>query len=150
MAGPIEELPVFVRLDLGVPSQLGNRVATGEKRVAGHVAPGQRTDSPAFAAEHPDSLAIHERSKQHRSAAIALTHTEYVDVVLLESCVYSIEMQFRRDDVIVVEQENELGLRSIDRRVASNANTDVVVIEVDHVAMLCHLRIFCREPQVRP
>ena len=64
VAGPIEKLPVFVRLDFGIPSQLGDCVPTGEKCVARHVAPGQRANAPMFASEHPDPLAIHQGRKQ--------------------------------------------------------------------------------------
>ena len=64
VAGPVEELPVFVRLDFGIPSQLGDRVSAREKCVAGHVAPGQRTKAAVLAAKHPDSPAIHQGRKQ--------------------------------------------------------------------------------------
>ena len=59
----------------------------------------------------------------------------------LKSLVNSIEVQVRRDDVIVVEQEDELGLCGVDRCVASNANSHIVPIEVDHVAVLGGLGI---------
>ena len=64
VAGPVEEFPVLVGLDLRIPSQLGDRVPAGEKCVAGHIAPGQRANSPMFASEHPDPSAIHQGCKQ--------------------------------------------------------------------------------------
>ena len=70
--------------------------------------------------------------------------------MLLKSLANSIEVEVGRDDVIVVEQEDEFSFGCVDRRVATNADSDVVPVEVDHVAVLGRIGIFFRESQFRP
>ena len=88
----VEELPVLVRLDLIIPTKAGDRVATGEERVTDHVAPTGFADAFAFAAMHPNPGAIHQRAKEHGPAAISLSHSQNVEVVLNEPLVDSIEV----------------------------------------------------------
>ena len=68
---------------------------------------------------------------------------------LLKSLVNAIEVEVRRDDVIVVEQEDELGFCGVDRCVATNANSHIVPVEVDHVAMLGRLGILLARIAIR-
>ncbi len=88
----VEELPVLVRLDLVIPTKAGDRVATGEERVADHVAPTGFADAFVFASMHPDPGAIHQRAEEHGPATLALPHSQNVEVVLHEPLVDSIEV----------------------------------------------------------
>jgi hypothetical protein len=88
----VEELPVLVRLDLVIPPKAGDRVATGEERVADHVAPTGFADTFVFASMHPDPAAIHERTEEHGPATRALPNSQNVKVVLDEPLINSIEV----------------------------------------------------------
>ena len=70
--------------------------------------------------------------------------------MLLKSLANSIEVEVGRDDVIVVEQEDELSLRGVDRCIATDADSNIVTIEVDHSAVPGRFRILDRKPQLGP
>ncbi len=53
-----------------------------------------------------------------------------------------------RDNVIVVEQKDVLGLRRVDRCVASDSNANIVLIEIDDRAMLGGLGILLAETKL--
>ena len=91
--------------------------------------------------EHPNAFAIHQRREQKWSSASALADTEDVDVMFLKSLADQIEMQIPRDDMVVIEQKNELRLSSVNCGVPSNANTHIVILEINHMAMPCSLRV---------
>ncbi len=84
---------------------------------------------------HPDPGAIHERAEEHRPAAISLPHSQNVEVVLHEPLVDSVKMQIGRYDLIIIEQENELGFCRVDCCVASNADANIVLLEINHFAV---------------
>jgi hypothetical protein len=146
LGGPIKELPVFVRLDFLVPANAGDRVATRKERVADHVTPACLADAFVFAAMHPNATPVHQRAEEHRTSTTALADGKNVELVLDEPLIDAIEMKIRRDNLIVVKQEDELGICSVDGCVTSYANTYIVLLKIDHMAMLGGLRIFGGEP----
>ena len=143
---PIEKLPVLVRFDLVIPANAGERVATRKECVADHVAPTGFADTFVFASMHPDPAAIHQRAEQHWTATSALTHSQNVEAVLHEPLVDSVKMQIGRYDLVIVEQEDELSLCGVDRSVAPDPNAHIMLLEVDHFAVLGGLGILAREP----
>jgi len=145
----VEKFPVLVGLDFIVPANTSDRFASREERIADHVTPAGFTDAFVFAAMHPNSSAIHQRAKEHGPTTRALTYSKDVELVLNEPLVNSIEVQIGRYDLIIIEQENELGLRSIDGRIASYTDAHIVLVEIDHFAVLGGLGIFSREPVFR-
>ena len=141
----VEKFPVLVGFDPVVPANTSDRFASREERVADHVAPRGFTDAFVFAAMHPDSAAIHQRAEEHGPAASALANSEDVEIVFIESLADSIEVQLGRHDLVVIQQEDELGVCSVYRRIATYADAHVVLFEVDHFAVLGRLGIFSRE-----
>lgn len=102
VTGAVEKLPVFVRLDRIVPPHTRDGFASSEKRIAGHVAPGQRADTLMFTAVHPNPFTIHQRTEQQRASASALAYSENVEFMFVEPLKDAVQMQFGSDDVIVV------------------------------------------------
>ena len=146
---PVEELPVLVRFDLVVPANASDRVAACEERITDHIAPTGFADAFVLSSMHPNPGAVHQRAKEHGPTTRALTYSKDVELVLNEPLVNSIEVQIGRYDLIIIEQENELGLRSIDGRIASYTDAHIVLVEIDHFAVLGGLGIFSREPVFR-
>ncbi len=105
-----------------------------------------RLRSPSM---HPDPGAIHQWAEEHGPAAISLPHSKNVEVVLHEPLVDSIKMQIGRYDLIIIEQENELGFCRVDCCIASNADAYIVLVEVNHFAVFGGLGILAREPVFR-
>ncbi len=99
------------------------------------MAPGDVTVAFDLAAVHPDSLAVHQRRKHRRPAAGSLADTEDVDVEFAEAIDELVEIEVRCDDVIIVEQEHELGADRIDRDVAADSDTNVDVCWVNDLAL---------------
>ena len=116
---PIEELPVFVSLDLVIPTNSGDRVASRKERVTNHVAPASLTDSRVFASMHPDPFPILQRTEHHGLATVTLAHGKNIEFILRETFLHSVEMELGCHDLIIVEQEDELGFSRIDRRITS-------------------------------
>ena len=145
----VEKFPVLVGLDFIVPANTSDRFASREERIADHVAPTSLADAFVLAAMHLNPSAIHQRAKEHGPTTRALTYSKDVELVLNEPLVNSIEVQIGRYDLIIIEQENELGLRSIDGRIASYTDAHIVLVEIDHFAVLGGLGIFSREPVLR-
>ncbi len=143
---PVEELPVLVGFDFIIPANTGDRVTPREESVAYHVAPTGFADAFAFAAMHPDPGAIHEWAEEHGAAAISLPHSQNVQVVVHKPLVDSIEMQIWRYDLIIIEQENELGFCGVYCCIASNADAHIVLLEINHFAVFGGLGILSREP----
>jgi hypothetical protein len=75
-----------------------------------------------------------------------LTHGKNIEFILEESFVHSVEMELWCHDLIIVEQEDELGFSRIDGRVASFANSDVMLFKINHAAVFGCFRILAREP----
>jgi len=109
------------------------------------VTPGDVAVAFNLAAVHPDSLAVHQRREHGRAAAGSLPDTEDVDVEFAEPIDEFVEVQVRCDDVIIVEQEHELGVDRIDRNVAADSNTDVDDCRVNDLALRGGLRIRGKE-----
>jgi hypothetical protein len=143
---PIEKLPVLVCFDLVIPANTGDRVTPREKSVADHVAPNGFADAFAFASMHPNPGAIHQRAEEHRPAAISLPHSQNVEAVFHKPLVDSVKMQIWRYDLVIVEQKDELGFCRVDCCVASNADAYIVLLKINHFAVLCGLGILAREP----
>ena len=122
----IEELPVFVSLDLVIPSNAGDRVASRKKRVTNHVAPTSLADALVLASMHPDPFPVPQRTEHHGLATVTLSHGKNIEFILKETFVHSVEMELGCHDLIIVEQEDELGFSRIDGCVASYADSDVV------------------------
>lgn len=139
--GSIEEFPVFVSLDLLVPSETGDGLLTGQKRVARHITPSDEADTPALAPMHPDPFTFHQRREHQWPAATALANAEDVDGVFDEPLTNFVELQTWRDDVIIIEQEDELGLGRINCCVSSHTDANVVLIEIDHLTMPSGVRV---------
>ncbi len=95
---------------------------------------------------HPDPGAIHEWTEEHGAATISLPHSQNVEVVLHEPLVDSVKMQIGRNDLIIIEQENELGFCRVDCCIASNADANIVLLEINHFAVFGGLGILAREP----
>lgn len=146
MGRSVEELPVLVRFDLVIPANAADRVASRQESVADHVAPTGLTDAFVFASMHPDPAAIHQRAEQHWTATSALTHSQNVEAVLHEPLVDSVKMQIWRYDLVIVEQKDELGFCRVDCCIASNADTHIVLLEINHFAVFGGLGILSREP----
>ncbi len=142
----VEELPVLVRFDLFIPANAGDRVATRKECVADHVAPTRFADAFVLPSMHPDPGAIHEWAEQHGPAASALTNSQNIKVVLDESLINSIEVKLGRYDLVIIQQEDELSFRSVDRSIAPDPNSHIMLLEVDHFAVLGGLGILTREP----
>ncbi len=142
----IEELPVLVRFDLVIPANAGDRVTPRQECVADHVAPTGFADAFAFASMHPDAASIHQWAEKHWTATRALTDSKNVELVLHEPLVDSVKMQIWRYDLVIVEQKDEFGVGRIDRSVAPDPNTHIMLLEVDHFAELGGLGILSREP----
>jgi len=143
---PIEKLPVLVCFDLVIPANAGDRVTPRQECVADHVAPTGFADAFAFAAMHPDPGAIHEWAKEHGPAAFSLSHSQNVQVVVHKPLVDSIEMQIWRYDLIIIEQEYELGFCGVYCCIATNADAHIVLLEINHFAVFGGLGILSREP----
>lgn len=148
MRRSIEELPVLVRFDFIVPTNTSDGVAARKERVADHVAPASFADAFVFASVHPNSLAIHERAEEHGPATLALANGQNVELVFDESLVDSIEVKLGRDDLVVIQQEDELGVCCVDRRISTYADAHIVLFKIDHFAVLGGLWIFAREPML--
>nr|WP_235951666.1 hypothetical protein [Crateriforma spongiae] len=132
----VEELPVLVGLQGFIPTERSDRFLASEECVADHVAPGNSANTLLFAAVHPDAFAVHQRRKHRGSTASTLSDGENVEFVRREVLANAVDVKIRRNDVIVVEQKDVLGLRSIDRRIASDSDAHIVPIQVDDRAML--------------
>jgi hypothetical protein len=141
MGRSVEELPVLVRFDLVIPANAADRVASRQESVADHVAPTGLTDAFVFASMHPDAASIHQWAEKHRPAASALTDSQNVELVLDEPLVDSIEVQIWRYDLVIVEQKDELGFCRVDCCIASNADTHIVLLEINHFAVFGGLGI---------
>ena len=98
---------------------------------------------------HPDASTIHQRAKEHGPATSALSHSQDVELVRDEPLVDSIEVQLGRYDLIIIEQEDELGFCGVDRSIATDTNADVVLFKVGDFAVLDGLGIPAREPVFR-
>jgi hypothetical protein len=98
---------------------------------------------------HPDPFPIPQRTEHHRLATVTLTHGKNIEFILQESFVHSVEMEFWCHDLIIVEHEDELGVSRIDRCVASFANSDVVLFNIDNTTVFCRFRVLAREPILR-
>ena len=147
--GTIKELPVFVSLDLVIPTNSGDRVASRKERVTNHVAPASLTDSRVFASMHPDPFPILQRTEHHGLATVTLTHGKNIEFMLKETFVHSVEMELGCHDLIIVEQKDELGVSRIDRCVAPYADSDVVLFKINHAAVFGCLGILAGEPILR-
>ncbi len=101
-----------------------------------------------FTAVHPNPFAVHQRTEQQRPATSALPDSEDVKLMFVESLNDAIQMQLGRDDVIVVQQEDQVCLCGIDGCIASDTNTNVMFVEVDRAAMGGSLRILHRKPKL--
>ena len=132
----VEELPMLVGLQGLVPTERRDCFLASEKRVADHVAPGHGADTFLFTAVHPDAFAVHQRRKHRGSTASTLPYCQDVEFVSGEVLADAVDVKIRRNDVIVVEQKDVLGLRRIDRRIASDSDAHIVPIQVDDRAML--------------
>jgi hypothetical protein len=55
-------------------------------------------------------------------------------------------VQIGRYDLIIIEQENELGFCRVDCCIASDADAHIVLLEINHFAMFGGLGILAREP----
>jgi hypothetical protein len=142
----VEELPVLVRFDLVIPANAGDGVAPRKECVADHVAPTRFADAFVLASMHPDSAAIHERTEEHGPATSALTDSQNVELVLDEPLINSIDVKLGRDDLVIIQQENELRFGSVDRSVAPDPNAHIMLLEINHFAVFGGLRILAREP----
>ena len=132
----VEELPMLVGLQSFVPTERRDRLLASEKCVADHVAPSDCADTFNLAAMHPDAFAVHQRRKHRRSTASSLSNSENIEFVRHEVFANAVNVKVRGDDVIVVEQKDVLGQRSVDRRIASDSNAHIMPIQVDDRAML--------------
>jgi hypothetical protein len=139
---------VLVRLDRIVPSHACDGLASSEEGVAGHVTPGQRTDTLMFTAVHPNPFAIHQGTEKQRPTASALAYSENVEFMVVEPLKDAIQMQLGSDDVIIVQQEDQLCFGGIDCRIASDTHTNVVFVEVNHTAVRSGLRILHGKPKL--
>lgn len=131
--GSPEEVPVLIDLQVFIPSN-------------DHVAPTGFADAFAFASMHPDPGAIHEWAEEHGAAAISLPHSQNVEVVVHKPLVDSVKMLIWRYDLIIIEQENELGFCRVDCCIASNADAYIVLLEINHFAVFGGLGVLSREP----
>jgi hypothetical protein len=95
---------------------------------------------------HPDPFPIPQRTEHHGLATVTLTHGKNIEFILRETFVHSVEMELGCHDLIIVEQEDELGFSRINRYVASFANSDVVLFKIDHTAVFGRFRVLAREP----
>ncbi len=98
---------------------------------------------------HPNPGAIHEWAEEHGPSAISLAYSQNVEVVLHEPLVDSIEVYIGRYDLIIIEQENELGFCRVDCCITSNAYANIVLLEINHFAVFGGLGILAREPVFR-
>ena len=124
----VEELPVLVSFQGFVPTQRRDRFLTSQKCIADHVAPGDGANAFLLTAMHPDAFAVHQWRKHRGSTTSTLPYGEDVEFVLGEVLANAVDVKVRRDNVIVVEQKDVLGLRCVDRGVTSDSNTHVVPI----------------------
>ena len=132
----VEELPVLVGLQGFIPTERSDRFLASEECVADHVAPGNSANTFLFAAVHPDAFAVHQRREHRGATASTLSDGENVEFVRREVLANAVDVKVRRNDVIVVEQKDVLGLRRVDRSIASDSNAHIVSIEIDDLAML--------------
>jgi len=99
------------------------------------VAPGDVAVTFDLTAMHPDPFAVHQRREHRRPAAGSLPDTEDVDVEFAEPIDQLVEVEIGCNDVIIVEQEHELGADRIHGDVAADSNTNVDVCWVDDLAL---------------
>lgn len=144
--GSIEELPMFVGFDFFIPTNAGDRVASRKERVTNHVAPTRFTYAFVFASMHPDPFPIPQRTEHHGLATVTLAHGKNIEFILEETFVHSVEMELGCHDLIIVEQEDELGFSRIDGCVTSYADSDVMLFKIDHTTVFGRFRILAREP----
>ena len=105
------------------------------------MAPGDVAVAFDLAAVHPDAFAVHQRREHRRPAAGTLADTEDIDVEFAEPIDELVEVEVRRDDVIIVEQEHELGADRIHGDVAADSDTNVDLGRVDDLALRGGVRI---------
>jgi hypothetical protein len=77
-----------------------------------------------------------------------LAYSEDVDVFSFESFAESIEVQVRRDDVIVIEQEHEFGFDRIDREVSPDADSHIWFVCVNESATRCRVGVLRGEATI--
>ena len=99
------------------------------------MAPGDVPVALDLAAMHPDSFAVHQRREHRRPAAGSLADAEDVDVEFAEPIDELVEVEVRCDNVVIVQQEHELGIDRIDRDVAADSDTNVNLSRVNDLAL---------------
>jgi hypothetical protein len=95
---------------------------------------------------HPDPFPVPQRTEHHGLATVTLTHGKNIEFILKETFVHSVEMELGCHDLIIVEQKDELGFSRIDGGVASYADSNVVLFNIDHTAVFGRFRVLAREP----
>ena len=99
------------------------------------------TVSTYLAAVHPDAATVHQWRQHRRPAAGTLPHAEDVDIEFAESFGELVEAQIRRDHVIIVEQEHELGRNRINSHVAADSDANIDLSRMNDFALRCGLGI---------
>ena len=102
----VEELPMLVGLQSFVPAERRDCFSASEKRIADHVAPGDGADTFLLTTMHPDAFAIHQWRKHRWPTAATLSHCQDVEFMHREVLANAVDVEIRRDNVIVVEQED--------------------------------------------
>jgi len=84
---------------------------------------------------NPESMTVHQLGQHRGTPAGTLAYSEDVNIFTHDSFAETIEVEVRRDDVIVVEQEHVPGFHRVDGEVASNSDTHIGLVGVDDLAV---------------